>query len=60
MILHKFRPDITLIKNYIPFLYKVPGQSPAFLSYDYFVRSNEIVRTKWLIYQVIGHLVLMI
>ena len=56
MILHKFRPDITLIKNYIPFLYKVPGH----LSYDYFVRSNEIVRTKWLIYQVIGHLVLMI
>ena len=35
-------------------------QSPAFLtSYD-FIRSNEIIRTKWQIYVVIGHFVLMI
>ena len=25
-------------------------QSPAFLTFDDFVRSNEIVRTKWSIY----------
>ena len=26
------------------------GRSPAFLTSDDFVRSNEIIRTKWLIY----------
>ena len=34
--------------------------SPAFLTYDDFMRSNEIIRTKWPIYVVIGHFVLMI
>ena len=32
--------------------------SPAFLTSDDFVRSNEIVRTKWPIYQIICHFVL--
>ena len=36
---------------------KYVDQSPAFLISDYFVRSNEIVRTKWPIY---GHFVQMI
>ena len=35
-------------------------RSPAFLTSDNFVRSNEIVRTKWLIYSMIGHFVLTI
>ena len=35
-------------------------QSPAFLTSDDFIRSNEIIRTKWPIYVVIGHFVLMI
>ena len=35
-------------------------RSPAFLTSDDFVRSHEIVRTKWSIYEVIGHFVLMI
>ena len=36
-------------------------ESPAILtSADDFIRSNEIVRTKWPIYQVIGHFVLTI
>ena len=35
-------------------------QSPAILTSDNFIRSNEIIRTKWLIYVVIGHFVLII
>ena len=35
-------------------------RSPAILTSDDFIRSNEIVRTKWPIYQVIGHFVLTI
>ena len=35
------------------------GQSPTFLTSDDFIRSNEIIRTKWRIYEVIGHFVLM-
>ena len=35
-------------------------QSPAFLTSDDFIRSNEIIRTKWLIFVVIGHFVLTI
>ena len=34
--------------------------SPAFLTSDDFIRSNEIIRTKWPIYAVIGHFVLTI
>ena len=34
--------------------------SPAILTSNDFVRSNEIVRTKWPIYQVIRHFVLTI
>ena len=33
-------------------------QSPAILTSDNFIRSNEIIRTKWPIYVVIGHFVL--
>ena len=35
-------------------------RSPAFLTSDDFIRSNEIIRTKWPIYVVIGHLFLTI
>ena len=35
-------------------------RSPAILTSDNFMRSNEIIRTKWPIYVVIGHFVLMI
>ena len=35
-------------------------QSPAILTSDDFIRSNEIIRTKWPIYVVIGHFVLTI
>ena len=35
-------------------------RSPAFLTSDDFIRSNEIIRTKWPIYVVIGHFVLTI
>ena len=35
-------------------------RSPAILTSNDFVRSNEIVRTKWPIYQAIHHFVLMI
>ena len=35
-------------------------RSPAFLISDDFMRSNEIIRTKWPIYVAIGHFVLMI
>ena len=38
----------------------VLDRSPAFLTSDDFVRSNEIIRTKRQIYVVIGHFVLMI
>ena len=31
------------------------NQSPAFLTSDDFVRSNEIVRKKWPIYEIISH-----
>ena len=34
-------------------------RSPAFLTSDNFIRSNEIFRTKWPIYVVISHFVLM-
>ena len=34
--------------------------SPTFLTSDDFIRSNEIIRTKWRIYIVIGHFVLLI
>ena len=40
--------------------FTLSGRSPAFLTCDYFIRSNEIIRTKWPIYVVIGHFVLMI
>ena len=33
---------------------------PAILTSDDFIRSNEIIRTKWPIYEVIAHFVLMI
>ena len=33
---------------------------PAFLTSDDFIRSNEIIRTKWPIYEVIRHFVVMI
>ena len=36
------------------------GWSPAILTSDDFIRSNEIIRTKWPIYVVIGHFVLTI
>ena len=35
-------------------------RSPAILTSDDFIRSNEIIRTKWPIYEVIRHFVLMI
>ena len=35
-------------------------RSPAFLTSDDFIRSNEIIRTKWPIYVVIRHFVLTI
>ena len=35
-------------------------RSPAILTSDDFIRSNEIIRTKWPIYVVIGHFVLTI
>ena len=35
-------------------------RSPAILTSDDFIRSNEIIRTKWLIYVVISHFVLTI
>ena len=35
-------------------------RSPAFLISDDFIRSNEIIRTKWPIYLLISHFVLMI
>ena len=35
-------------------------RSPAFLTSDDFIISNEIIRTKWPIYEVICHFVLMI
>ena len=35
-------------------------RSLVFLTSDDFIRSNEIIRTKWPIYVVIGHFVLMI
>ena len=35
-------------------------RSPAFLTSDDFIRSNEIVRIKWLIHEEIRHFVLMI
>ena len=35
-------------------------RSPAFLTSDDFIRFNEIIRKKWLIYKVIGHFVLTI
>ena len=34
--------------------------SPTFLTSDDFIRSNEIIRTKWRIYIAIGHFVLLI
>ena len=42
----------------------VPGmtqldRSPTFLTSDGFIRSKEIIEPKWLIYEVIGHFVLM-
>ena len=42
----------------------VPGmtqldRSPTFLTSDDFIRSKEIIGPKWLIYEVIGHFVLM-
>ena len=39
-----------IFTNSMLFLYKYSGRSPAFLTSDDFVRSNEIVRTKWPIY----------
>ena len=35
-------------------------RSPVFLTSDDFIRSNEIIRTKWPIYEVICHFILMI
>ena len=35
-------------------------QSPAFLTSEDFIRSNEIITTKWSIYLTIGHFVLII
>ena len=35
-------------------------RSPAFLTFDDFISSNEIIRTKWPICVVIGHFDLMI
>ena len=49
--------NVIIIGN--AFLYYIGG-SPAFLTSDDFVRSNEIIRTKWPIYQVIRHFVLTI
>ena len=45
-----------LIFNVLKYL----DRSPAFLTSDGSVRSNEIIRTKWQIYVVIGHFVLTI
>ena len=41
-------------------LHTLLDRSPAFLTSDDFIRSNEIIRTKWPIYVVIGHFVLTI
>ena len=35
-------------------------QSPTFLTSDDFIRSNEIIRTKWPTYKVMCHFVQMI
>ena len=35
-------------------------RSPAFLTSEDFMRSNEFVRTKWSIYYIISHFVLML
>ena len=43
-----------------PYFGKKLDRSPAFLTSDDFIRSNEIIRTKWPIYVVISHFVLTI
>ena len=47
-------------RNEFPRQVELLDRSPAFLTSDDFVRSNEIIRTKRQIYVVIGHFVLMI
>ena len=41
-----------------PYFGKKLDRSPALLTSDNFIRSNEIIRTKWPIYVVISHFVL--
>ena len=41
-------------------VFSLLDRSPAFLTFDDFIRSNEIIRTKWPIYEVISYFVLMI
>ena len=38
------------VKNSLPLLILLLGRTPAILTSNDFVRSNEIVRTKWPIY----------
>ena len=49
-----------LWRNEFPRQVELLDRSPAFLTSDDFIRSNEIIRTKWRIYVVIGHFILMI
>ena len=46
--------------NRIYLKWRYIDQSPAFLTSDDFIRSNEIIRFKWPIYLVIGYFVLTI
>ena len=45
---------------FLRYISRYIDRSPAILTSDDFLRSNEIIRTKWPIYVVIGHFVLMI
>ena len=49
-----------LYRLFLSFLRAKIDWWPAILTSDDFIRSNEIIRTKWLIYVVIGYFVLTI
>ena len=49
--------SLSLSKTYLLYLFHL-GWSLAILTSDDFIRSNEIIKTKWPIYEVIGHFVI--
>ena len=49
-----------LRKNQFMYTNNLLDQSPIFLTSNNFLRSKEIIRTKWSIYVAFGHFALMI